>query len=431
MDETWQRSVLRKVAWRLLPFLFLLYVINILDRSNVAIAGLQMQPALQLSDEVFGLGTGIFYLGYILFEVPSNLIMRRLGARRWMARIMIGWGLVSCLTLAAVGPWSFCLFRILLGVAEAGFFPGIILYMTYWFPARERGRAVALFMAASPLTGALGAPISGWILKNMDRVGNLSGWQWLFLLEGTPAVILGLITLYFLTDRPEQAGWLSNPERDWLSVRMAQEEADTHRQHGLSLGAALVDGRVWLLILIYFTVAVGSNAFGFWAPKLMKSRFTEADSFIIGLAVALPNSCAVLCMIANAMHSDRTGERRLHVAVPAAVAALGLSIYVGFDSPLGTLAGLCLAQSGIMSMLPTFWTLPTSFLSGPAAAGGIALINSVGNIGGFTGPYAIGLLKEAGSGGFANPLLAVAATLCVGALHALCVRKTCPENRPV
>jgi len=423
MGEDFKPSVLKKVAWRLLPFLFLLYVINILDRSNVAMAGLSMQRDLGLTPEIFGLGAGIFYFGYVLFEVPSNLILRRTGARRWMARIMIGWGLVTCTTMAVTGPWSFCLMRILLGVAEAGFFPGIILYLTTWFPSRQRARAVAFFMAASPVTGVLGSPVSGSILNYMDQVGGLAGWQWLFLLEGVPAVILGVITLVYLTDAPGEARWLTSDERSWLSDQITQEETNRQQPHSVTLTEAMSDGRVWLLIALYFTAAVGANAFGFWVPQLFKNRFTEANDFEIGLLVAVPSVCAAVCMICNGLHSDRTGERRWHVALPALVAASGLTCYVVFATPVGAVAGLILAQAGINSMLPTFWALPPTFLRGRAAAGGIALINSVGNIGGFVGPIIIGRFKGEGPDGFSSGLLTIATTLCVGAALALCVRK--------
>jgi len=422
MDDASKKALLGKVSRRLVPFLFLLYVVNILDRVNVGFARLQMLDDLNMGEEVYALGAGIFYLGYVVFEVPSNLILRRTGARRWIARIMISWGLVTCAMMAVRGPWTFYLLRILLGIAEAGFFPGIIFYLTYWFPARERARIVALFMAASPVTGMVGNPLSGAILEWLDQVGGLSGWQWVFLLEGIPAVILGVIALNYLTDRPEHASWLSLNERNWLSGEMSREEKHLEQRHGLSLRQALLDRRVWLLILLYFTVAVGSNAFGFYLPKLIESRFPGMDKFQIGLLAAVPHLCAVIAMVLNGAHSDRTGERRWHMAPPAAVAACGLTLYALSDSPALSLLGLALAQSGIMSMLPVFWTLPTSFLSGVAAAGGIALINSVGNVGGFVGPNLIGQPAKL-TGSFTPGLLATALTLCIGALLALRVRQ--------
>jgi MFS transporter, ACS family, tartrate transporter len=255
--------VLRKVALRLLPFLFLLYIVNIVDRMNVGFAKLQMLNDLGLSEQVYGLGAGMFYVGYMLFEVPSNLILHRFGARRWISRIMISWGIVSACLMFVRNDWSFYLLRVLLGVSEAGFFPGIILYMSYWFPARERARAVAWFMMASPLSGVVNGPISGALLEYTNHKWGLAGWQWLFLVEGMPAVILGFVTWYFLTDRPEEARWLEPDERKWLAARMAQEEKNREARHGLSRFRALGNPRVGLLILLYFTIAMGTNGYGF------------------------------------------------------------------------------------------------------------------------------------------------------------------------
>src|SRR5262245_14074355 len=349
MDEALQRAVMAKVARRLLPFLFLLYVVNILDRVNVGFARLQMLGDLSMGEEVYALGAGIFYIGYLAFEVPSNLILRRTGARRWIGRIMISWGLVTCAMMAVRGPWSFYLLRVLLGFAEAGFFPGIILYLTHWFPARERARAVAFFMAASPVTGILGNPLSGAVMQFLDQVAGLRGWQWLFLLEGLPAVALGFVVLRYLTDRPDQAGWLSPEERDWLAARVGREEQERERQHGLTLWQAAADRRVWLLIVLYFTVAAGSNSFGFYAPKLLQTRFPDVGEFALGLLAAVPNVCAAVCMVLNGAHSDRTGERRWHVAVPALLAAAGWALSAVADSPALFLLGLVLVQVGILS----------------------------------------------------------------------------------
>jgi ACS family tartrate transporter-like MFS transporter len=422
MDDIYKRLALRKVGWRLLPFLFLLYVINILDRINVGFARLQMLDDLQMGERAYALGAGIFYIGYVLFEVPSNLILSRIGARRWIGRIMISWGLITAAMMAVRGPWSFYLLRILLGIAEAGFFPGIILYLTYWFPARERVKAVALFMTGSPITGMLGGPVSGGILQYLDHVSGLRGWQWLFLLEGIPAVILGVITMYYLTDRPEQAGWLTDEERDWLAARIASEEDYREQRHGLTLMRAAADRRVWLLILLYFTVAAGSNSIGFYLPKLIQDRFPNLAELRIGLLVAIPNVFAILCMVLNGIHSDRTGERRWHVALPAFAAATGWALSAWLQPPLLYLLALAVAQMGIMSMLPTFWSLPTAFLSGTAAAGGIALINSIGNLGGFFGPYLIGQF-QAWTGSFSAGLMAIAVTMLIGGAVALYLRQ--------
>jgi ACS family tartrate transporter-like MFS transporter len=426
MNEVREQAIFNKVSRRLIPFLFLLYVVNILDRVNVSFARLGMLSDLGMGEGVYALGSGLFYIGYLLFEVPSNLILSRTGARRWIARIMISWGLVTSAMMLVQGLWSFYLLRILLGFAEAGFFPGIILYLTYWFPARERAGMVALFMAASPLTGIVGNPISGAIMERMDGLAGLHGWQWLFLLEGLPAMLLGVVVLFYLTDRPQEAGWLTPDERAWLSEQVGRpDERHVHRPVW-SLLPLLTDGRVWLLILLYFTVATGSNAFGFYLPTLLVEQFPHLPKEQIGWLGAVPNLCAMGYMVANGAHSDRTGERRWHVAGPAFVSAAGwalaaLTFTPRFHSPVLTLVALCLAQSGIMSMLPTFWTLPTAFLRGVAAAGGIALINSMGNLGGFAGPNIIGQLKSC-TDSFVPGLLALAGVLALGGILALRVR---------
>ncbi len=426
MDEAWKKAVLRKVGRRLIPFLFLLYVVNILDRINVSFARLQMLEDLGMSEEVYAFGYGLFYIGYLLFEVPSNLILSRTGARRWIARIMFSWGLITSSMMLVEGPWSFYLLRVLLGFAEAGFFPGIILYLTYWFPARQRARVVALFMAGSPLTGVIGNPISGAILQEMDSLGGLRGWQWVFLLEGIPAVLLGVVVLFYLTDRPHEARWLESAERDWLAEQVGEAGEHHFQRPGWAMRNVLADGRVWLLIGLYFMVAAGSNAFGSYLPKLTADRFPQLDKVHLGLLCALPNLCAVACMIVNGAHSDRSGERRWHVAAPAFLSAAGwgltaLTFTPWLDSPVVTLVALALVQSGIMSMLPTFWSLPTAFLRGIAAAAGIALINSVGNLGGFVGPNLIGQLKGQ-TGSFIPGLLALAGVMVLGGILALCVR---------
>jgi ACS family tartrate transporter-like MFS transporter len=427
------RVVLRKVSLRLLPFLFLLYVVNILDRVNVSFAKFGMLPDLGLGgdegEKVFALGFGIFYIGYLLFEVPSNLVLHRVGARAWIGRIMVSWGAVSAAMMFVRGPWSFYALRFLLGVAEAGFFPGIILYLSYWFPARERARAVALFMMASPLAGVLGNPVSGAVLQYLDRAGGLAGWQWLFLLEGVPAVLLGVGVWFYLTDRPEQARWLTPAERNWLVARLGAEARDRAAQHGLTRLSAMAHPRVWLLIALYFTVAVGSNAFGAYSPTIIKGHFPDAKPLGLGLLTAVPSVAAVVGMVVIGAHSDATGERRLHVAGSALLAAAGWTLTATATDRWVALEGLVLAQVGMMSMLPTFWALATSFLSGTAAAGGIALINSVANLGGFLGPNVLGRLKAA-TGDYTGAMVVLAQVLFAGALLALCVRHdSVPEGR--
>lgn len=392
MTQELEQSTLRMVAWRIVPFVCLLYVLNILDRANVGFARLAMQDDLGLSKATFDLGYGMFYLGYLFFEVPSNLLMRKFGARRWIARIMITWGLVSALTMFARDIYTFYTLRILLGIAEAGFFPGIIFYLTFWFPDRQRAKMTAFFMLAIGLSNVLGNPLSGWIMDRFDGVGGMHGWQWLFLLEGLPVSLVGLAVLYYLQDSPKEALWLSDEQRDWLVGHLAEEDRVRRETHGPDRWQAMLQPRVWLLIAIYFTVAVGTNAGGAYFPTLIKEQYKETTNFQIGLLTALPHLCAIVAMSLVGISSDRSGERRWHLAGSALVAAIGWAIVAWGPTPSVALLGLCLAQSGMMSMLPIFWTLPSMFLSGVAAAGGIALINSVANIGGFFGASFLGLL---------------------------------------
>jgi ACS family tartrate transporter-like MFS transporter len=424
-----ERSALRAVSLRLLPFLFLLYVFNILDRTNVGFARLQMMNDLQLSEEVYSLGVSLFFIGYFVFEVPSNLLLRRMGARRWIARILISWGILSSAMMLVRGPATFYLLRLLLGLAEAGFFPGIILYLSYWFPARERARAVSRFMTGSAVTGIVGNPVSGAILQYLGGVGGVAGWQWLFLLEGLPTVILGIVALFYLTDRPAQAAWLAPAERAWLAERMKDEEQRRQSHHGLTLMQALSMPRVLLLCAVYFTVSMGANSFGAYAPQLIKDHFPAASDSHIGLLAAVPSLGAIVGMVLVGVHSDRTGERRWHVAGPAFVAALGWLTVALVQSPWLALLGLVLAHTGMLSMLAPFWALPTSFLSGAAAAGGIAFINSVGNLGGFVGPNIIGQVKQA-QGDFSTALLILAAVLVAGGLLVLRARHDAALEKP-
>jgi ACS family tartrate transporter-like MFS transporter len=420
-DRYFSTTVPWKVTLRLIPFIFVLYVLNILDRINVGFAALQMQGDINLGEQAFALGSGIFYIGYFLFEVPSNLILKRVGARRWIGRIMISWGIISTCMLFVTGPWSFCVLRFLLGLAEAGFFPGIILYLSFWFPARERARAVSRFMAGSALVGILGSLLSGSILQYLNGAGGLAGWQWVFLIEGVPSVVMGVVTLFYLTDRPEEATWLEPAERDWLAGRMAQEEQRRVEHQHLTLLQALGNGRVWLLCAIYFSVAMASNTFGMYGPKILDNQFQGASKVQIGFLMAVPSLAAMVTMILVGMHSDRTGERRWHVAGTAFLTAAGWLLAAVAPVPGVALLGLVLAQMGAMSMLAPFWALPTSFLSGAAAAGGIALINSIGNLGGFAGPNVIGQLM-AFKGSYAYGELFVAGAMVMGGCLALCTR---------
>ncbi len=413
------KQTLRKVAWRLIPFVCLLYVLNILDRANVGFARLQMQDDLGLSEATFNLGYGMFYLGYLIFEVPSNLLMRRVGARLWIARIMITWGVISSLTMFAHDQWTFYGLRVLLGIAEAGFFPGIILYLSYWFPNRERAKMTAFFMVAIGLASVFGNPISGFIMQYLDTTAGLHGWQWLFLLEGIPSMMLGVVVYFFLTDYPKDAQWLADQEREWLVAHMQHEQQQRQQRHNADHLAAILHWRVWWLIAIYFTVAVGTNAGGAYFPKLIKAQFAELTTFQIGLLSAIPHVCSVVGMSLMGISSDRSNERRMHLAAAALLAAVGWSLAAWNPSPVLALLGLCVAQTGMMSMLPVFWTLPTAFLTGAAAAGGIAMINSVANIGGFFGATILG--------GFG--LWSMAAILLVGAILSIALQEK-PHRSP-
>jgi MFS family permease len=391
-----RQRTLAKVAWRLVPFLALLYVFNIIDRSNVGFARLEMTTDLSLSNAVIDLGYGLFYVGYLLFEVPSNLLLRRFGARAWIARIMVSWGLVSMLTAFVTGPGSYYGARILLGVAEAGFFPGIIYYLTAWFPAAKRARVVAGFMLAIPISGILGNPLSGAIMDGFKGVGGLAGWQWLFILEGIPAILLGFSVLWYLPDSPRDAAWLDADERDWLEAEIAAEDGVRQSFGGHEKLSALSDPRIWLLISLYFSVAVGTNVTGSYLLKLINDSFepllakSDGPNWKLGLLSTLPSILSVIAMVVVSRISDRTRSRATLVAGALTAAAVGWYFAWQGEDPWTKLAGLSVAQAGMMAVLPVFWALPPLFLGGAAAAAGIALINSVANIGGIIAPSLVG-----------------------------------------
>lgn len=402
-----EQAIFSKIRFRLIPFMFLLYVVAYLDRVNVGFAILQMDRDLGFGPQVFGRGAGIFFLGYTLFEVPSNLLMARVGARIWIARIMIVWGLVSAAMMYVDSVPLFYASRFLLGVAEAGFFPGMILYLTYWFPASERAKAVAQFMTGTAIANVIGGPLSG-LLLTLDGTMGLHGWQWLFLVEGIPAVLLGIFVLYYLTEGPAQAHWLTADERKWLIARMDADRAACATGHdSSSLKAALTSPRVWFLGLLYFTIVVGFYGITFWLPQIMRS-LSGFSNIKIGLISAIPYVIAAVVMVVVATSSDRTGERRWHVAVPSFFSAAGLILSASTSDPTLSLAALSLAAAGIWGALGPFWSLPTAFLTGAAAAGGIALINSLGNLGGFLSPMLIGEIR-ARTDSFALALYVLAA----------------------
>ncbi|MBP1205980.1 D-galactonate transporter [Duganella sp. 1411] len=402
----------RRVSWRLMPFLFLCYVAAYLDRVNVGFAKLQMLADLRFSDTVYGIGAGIFFVGYFLFEVPSNLLMTRTGARIWIARIMISWGVISSAMMFTNSVASFYVLRFLLGAAEAGFFPGIILYLTYWYPAHRRARMVALFMSGVAVAGVVGGPLSGWIMKTFAGQHGLSGWQWLFLLEGVPSMLIGVWTLFYLDDGIRSARWLGEDDKRQLEQAIAE---DGKQQRHMPLAQVFSNGKVWLLALVYFLFVMGLYGVSFWLPQLVKNSGVD-DVLTIGLLTAIPYVVAAVVMVLAARHSDRSGERRWHAAAAALAGALGLIVATVYsDNTVIAMAALSVATAGILSTFPIFWSLPTAMLGGAAAAAGIALINSVGNLAGFVSPYLVGAIKDA-THSTANGIYLLAASLVAGAV---------------
>lgn len=406
-----------KVRRRLVPFLFLCYIFAYLDRINVGFAALQMNTALGFSAAVYGFGAGIFFVSYTAFEIPSNIILAKVGARRWIARIMISWGLISAAMMFVRDAPTFYALRFLLGAAEAGFFPGIIYYLTRWVPARERARTVATFMTAVVTAGIVGGPVSGALLT-LDGLGGLAGWQWMFLLEGLPAAAMGLVVLRVLKETPDEAPWLTSGEREALASALAAEASgQEERAHGV--GDALRHPWLWVLALVYFVVPVALYAFGFFLPQLLQAAFAGTP-FQIGLLSALPYVAGAVGMVVTSRHSDRTGERRWHVAGGAVVAGAAFVATAFVQGLVPSLVLLSIAMLGLASMFGPFWTLATSFVHGVGAAAGIALINSVGNICGFVGPYGIGYLRDA-TGGFSAGLVAIGVVVALGGALVLVV----------
>ena len=419
MSQELQERVLRKVSWRILPFVMLLYFVSFIDRVNIGFAALTMNKDIGLSSVAFGLGAGIFFAGYFLFEVPSNLILHRVGARVWIARVMISWGIASGATAFVQGPTGFYVLRFLLGVAEAGFFPGMILYLSYWFPASHRAAATSVFMAAAPLSTALGSPLSGALME-LHGLFGLKGWQVMFLAEAVPAVLLGIAVLFVLTSRPQNATWLSDEERNWLVESLKREQREQGaRRHSIWQG--MLDGRVLVLSLIYFGTSAGLYVLGIWSPQIIAGF--GLSPFQVGLLNGAPGIAAVVAMIVWSRHSDRTGERTWHVVLACLFAAAGL-FYCGLAASLvGVVVALTIVNIGVSASKPPLWAMPGRFLDGAAAAAGIATINALGNLGGFVGPAMLGLLKS-WTGSFLGGLYFTAALLLLSALLTLLLARS-------
>jgi D-galactonate transporter len=408
-----ETTTLAKVTKRLVPFLVVCYFVAYLDRVNVGFAALTMNADLGLSQTAYGFGAGIFFIAYFIFEVPSNLLLERFGARKWIARIMLSWGILSGLMAfipniaRATGLGnenSFYLVRVLLGVAEAGFFPGIIFYLTLWFPAEYRARIVGYFMAAIPLSTVIGAPISGLLFYLHGGLG-LAGWQWLFIIESLPAIVLSGVVFFYLTDRPADAHWLAPDERAWLTERLAAERRQRETAHEFTVGQAMINPHVIAFSLVYFGAVATNYGLGFFLPQIVKGF--GLSTFMTTIVSAIPYAVGTIAMVWFGLRSDRVGERRFHTAIPLFIAAAGIAASTVLDDPTLKMISFCIAGFGIFACLPVFWTLPTAFLSGAAAAAGIAVINSIGNLAGFAGPFAMGWIKDR-TGSYTGGLLLLA-----------------------
>ncbi|PLV63237.1 MFS transporter [Erwinia sp. B116] len=394
VPDVQERRLWRRVAWRIVPLLTLSYIFAYLDRINVGIARLQMSSDLQFSETVYGLGAGIFFIGFFFFQIPSNLLLQRVGARRLLALLLILWALIAPLTALVTTPMQFYSVRFLLGLAESGFYPGVIVYISRWFPSWRRGQMFALFAVAVPLSGLIGSPLSGWIMDVFNPSQGLAGWQWLFILQGTPSLLVGILLLLLLPERIERTRWLSAEEQALLRRRIEEDAVNAPAAEKVPLTVVLTHGRLWLLSLIYFCLIAGFYTVSFWLPTLVHNTGVS-DLFIVGLLTAIPYAAAVITMLLACHSADKHRERRWHLAVIATLGAVGMTISALFsDNPLVVMIGLTLGAAGCLSTLPLFWSLPTAFLGGTLAVVGIALINSVGNLAGFVAPYLMGLLSD-------------------------------------
>jgi D-galactonate transporter len=404
----------RRIAWRLIPFLMICYAGAYLDRVNIGFAKLQMLKDLEFSETIYGLGAGIFFIAYFLFEVPSNLMLQRIGARVWIARIMITWGILSACFAFVSSPLQFYILRFLLGAAEAGFYPGVVLYLTYWIPSNRRSHMIALFMIAIPIAGIVGGPLSGWIMGSMDGLHSLAGWKWLFLLEAIPSIVLGIATLLYLTDEPQKARWLSDHEKA-IVVNALDAQKQNLENPLTTTGQVLSNPRIFLMCVIYFCVIMGQYGLTFWMPTLVKAAGVTSV-LQIGLFSAIPYAFAVLVMVTAGKNSDRTRERRWHLIVPMLLGALGYMIVaIAGNDVTFALIGLSLAAAGVITPGPLFWAVPSAFLAGTGAAAGFAAINAFAGLAGFVSPYLIGYLRDM-TGTSVIAMYTSAAVLVVGAL---------------
>jgi sugar phosphate permease len=419
-----EARTIRKLRRRIIPFVFVLFVIAFVDRINVGFAALTMNKELAISSQQFGFVAGIFFFGYFIFEIPSNLLLHKIGPRIWIARILISWGIVAILTGFAKTAMHLYVLRFLLGVAEAGYIPGILLYLTYWFSQRQLAQAIALFCAANPVGSVIGAPISGVILDRIHWFG-FSSWRWLLILEGIPAIAGGILTYFLLPSRPAEATFLTAEEKNWINGELGREEQQKLTQSQVSVGQALMHGRVWHLTAAYFMALVGMYAMNFWMPQFVKSLSGQYSNTTVGILVMIPYVAAVPVMILVSRSSDHTLERRYHIAVPQIVGAIAFLLLgtVLAHSVLFSVVLWCFVAMGIYSLLGPFWSLPNEFLAGYSAAAGIALINSLGNLGGFVGPYAMGAINER-TGSFRGGLMFAGISLFTSAMLILALRKT-------
>ena len=425
-EEALQARTLRKVIIRTVPFVMALYFVNYLDRTNLGIAKADLSADLQLSSTMFGLASGIFFIGYVLVEVPSNLALERFGARRWLARIAVSWGIVAVAIGFAPNAPTLLVLRFLLGLAEAGLFPGVIFYLSRWFPAEYRARIVAMFMMASPIAAAIGTPLAAWLIQSGDGVFGLAGWRFMMVCVGLPAIVLGVICWFYLTDLPRDARWLKPEERQWLIDVLAEEDRHVSTQFHFPLRRALTSPRIWALAIVYFGIAYGLYALAFFLPSIItgfKETFGVQLSIVqVGLITAIPYTFAAVAMYLWSRHADRTKEHVWHVTVPMLLGGLAIPIALYLDSPLLVMIPVTITAMGVFSAIPSFWALPSRFLTGAAAAGGIGLINSIGNLGGFAAPYATGALDEltgnSKAGMWAVGIIMVTAAALVVALRA-------------